>query len=82
MMVENRTCWWRQEGTKGIGQDYFEWSSFSANPIGIHSKLTCHFFFKKIAIQNIHPILNANILKCFNFKILKHLNIKMLKLRS
>lgn len=81
MMVENRTCWWRQEGTKGIGQDYFEWSSFSANPIGIHSKLTCHFF-KKIAIQNIHPILNANILKCFNFKTLKHLNIKMLKLRS
>lgn len=40
------------------------------------------FFFKKIAIQNIHPILNANILKCFNFKTLKHLNIKMLKLRS
>ena len=30
------------------------------------------FFFKKIAIQNIHPILNANILKCFNFKTLKH----------
>ena len=36
-------AWWRQEGTKGIGQDYFEWSSFSTNPIGIHSKLPCHF---------------------------------------
>ena len=38
------------------------------------------FFFKKIAIQNIHPILNVNTLKCFNIKTLKYQNVEILKL--
>ena len=43
MMAENRTCLVASRRNKKKRQDYFESSSFSTNPIGIHSKLPCHF---------------------------------------
>lgn len=53
MMAENRTCLVASRRNKKKRQDYFESSSFSTNPIGIHSKLPCHFFL--ISIQYIYP---------------------------
>lgn len=44
IMAENRTCLVASRRNKKKRQDYFESSSFSTNPIGIHSKLPCHFF--------------------------------------
>ncbi len=80
MMTENRTCLVAsRRNKKDSGQDYFEWSSFSTNPIGIHSKIAVSLLKKK-AIQYIHPILNVNTLKCFNIKTLKYQNVEILKL--
>lgn len=53
MMAENRTCLVASRRNKKKRQDYFESSSFSTNPIGIHSKLPCHFFLT--SIQYIYP---------------------------
>ena len=82
MMVENRTCLVASRRNKRNRVGLFWMVLFFRESDRYTSQIDVSFFFKKIAIQNIHPILNANILKCFNFKTLKHLNIKMLKLRS
>ena len=67
MMVEKRhACGVKKE--KGIGQDYLNGPFFRESD-RYTFQIDVSFFFKKIAIQNIHPILNANILK---FLILKH----------
>ena len=68
MMAENRTYLVASRRNKKKQQDYFEWSSFSTNPIGIHSKLPCHFFLISIQYISIQYLMSIH----FYILTLKH----------